>query len=332
METFLDTINNVLDVVLQDFLGGTSKLLLPAKLIAGLGCLISSYFAFFKMMEQKSEAMEKFLTKFICGFLGIFYYGTLISFINLPLNVMSESVKQVSITDDEATHGYFSSFITNPLDESGSNPEKDKAIAEYLGEKGEQDTSSDSIWGTFLDIETSWKSMIMEAIYSIFHFLGQAAILILSVIRVFFLIVLTIFGIFVIALSMYPGLEGSFYQWLQKYINVYLWLPIGYILQGIISKIFMTFNPITTDGVGGQMIGMGSYSEGNMVVAFISLCSIIGFATVPTMSSWLINAATNGLSSKMTSKGSQASTAAKSVIKAGATGNPTAAVPSPVKP
>ena len=82
METFLDTINNVLDVVLQDFLGGTSKLLLPAKLIAGLGCLISSYFAFFKMMEQKSEAMEKFLTKFICGFLGIFYYGTLISFIN----------------------------------------------------------------------------------------------------------------------------------------------------------------------------------------------------------------------------------------------------------
>mgnify|MGYP000692488013 CR=1 FL=1 len=171
--------------------------------------------------------------------------------------------------------------------------------------------------GNAMDNVRLW---LLEAFYDIVHFLGVIAIIILNVVRTFFLIVLSIFGIFVIALCMYPGLESSFYQWLQKYINVYLWLPISYILQGLISKIFMKINPDQATNIFFASEQELNNAGSNVTLGLVGICSIVSFVTVPTLSSWLINAATTALGSKVKGKAMNAGKTIQTAAKAKATG------------
>ena len=197
-----------------------------------------------------------------------------------------------------------------------------EADSEIDNDSGGEDSSSSNVFmsifnGTYQDNIRLW---ILEAFYEIIHFLGVIAIIILNVVRTFFLIVLSIFGIFVLAFSMYPGLENSFMQWLQKYINVYLWLPISYILQGLISKLFTKVKPDVASSIFTATSEEISNSSNNVVIALIGLCSIVSFATVPTLSSWLINASTNALGSKVKGKamdvGKTAQQAGKAAVAA----------------
>ncbi len=141
--------------------------------------------------------------------------------------------------------------------------------------------------------------------------------MVLNVIRGFYLIILTIFGIFVIALSTFPSLEGSFAQWISKYINVYLWLAIGFVLQGVLFRLqkFLADSP-SNEFHGGT----------NIFSLLVAVCTIVGFIAVPSISSWLINAATNGASGKMSNTASsmhskhQQDQAKKAAVKAASGG------------
>ena len=62
---FFTSIDTLLDKILNDFLNDTSQFLLVARIIAGLGLLISSYFVFFRMMDQQSDAISKYLGRFL---------------------------------------------------------------------------------------------------------------------------------------------------------------------------------------------------------------------------------------------------------------------------
>ena len=150
------------------------------------------------------------------------------------------------------------------------------------------------------DIANSVAGMIQEIIATALRMLADLALIILNVIRYFFLIVLSMFGIFVIALSSFPTLEGSFSQWLTKYINVYLWLAIGYILKSILTRVELLAN-VKALNQQYEIETAGS----SMISLLINLCTIIGFLSIPTLSSWMINAATNGVGSKMAQSAKQ---------------------------
>lgn len=322
-------INGYLNDILQDYMNNLDEYLFVAKIIAGIGLLISAYFAFFNMMDgSNNEAISKFLRKFLLSYLGIFYYTTFIGVINIPLNAISEVTRNVSLKDMRLAAGVSeaqgnTTIIGSPENDPEVKAEVARLIKEASGSANgspqEEGSIIDGVLSSLVEVGNSVANAITMVITRMLITISELALIILNVIRGFYLIVLSIFGIFVITLSTFPTLEGSFSQWLMKYINVYMWLPIGFILQGILGKIELM----------NQLQPLKEYDAGsNTFSILISLCTIIGFLTIPSISSWMVNASTNALSNKMEDKGKQTGQQVSKAVKSSATGGASAAIPS----
>lgn len=299
----MDSINETLGELLKIFIDDLSEFFFIARIIAGIGLAISTYFTFFQIMGGDDESVKKYLTKFLVVFLGIVYYPTLLLIINYPLDIITVSVKNISdknvakntyVWDKELSqNGVNNNFQTNAEYEKEFN-------RIYPVIESDDNTFMGSLKSLGADIANSVAGMIQEIIATALRMLADLALIILNVIRYFFLIVLSMFGIFVIALSSFPTLEGSFSQWLTKYINVYLWLAIGYILKSILTRVELLAN-VKALNQQYEIETAGS----SMISLLINLCTIIGFLSIPTLSSWMINAATNGVGSKMAQSAKQ---------------------------
>lgn len=318
--------------ILNDSLNSSSSYMLTAKLIAGVGLLIGVLITYRKILQDGVEVeLPKFLGKFLLIFLGILFYGTLVRFINVPLDVINGSITATVKKEYDNTTNYFESFQFQTSEEYLYNAEMEKELAEYeliMGNPNENSVSDNrrhnrnitaiknkgqrqneeqglTIWNYMKgDGIDSIKRAVMGWVYQIVFYLGSVAIMVLNFVRTFFLTVLTIFGIFTIAISAFPGFEGSFNKWLQNYINVYLWLPIGYILQALISKMYTHLNP------RGEL-----FSTDNLSMLVFGLLGIVSYATVPYLSNLLVSAAVSQLASK--SRGKAQNVASKGASGAG---------------
>lgn len=319
MHEFQNYVNSILNDLILNVTSGTSSFFYAAKLIAGFGALISVYMVWKKSVTDNEKIDMNEIYRIGILFIGIMFYGYFINLINLPLNLISESIKSKALVNTTNAVDFFDSYQFTPdlNNQLATNEIQENELNDIINESSielDQEIEEDeqSIVGMLFsapnDILANLEIILMESLFNSIHFFGVIAMLILNVVRSFFLIVLTYFGIFVLAISVYPGLKNSFFQWLQKYINVYLWLPISYIIQGIISKLFTFFKPITLTSEIEDDFSM-------VIIGMVGLCSIIGFALVPTMSSWLINAATNAAASKLKQKGGSIASTAKKTGK-----------------
>lgn len=293
----MDSINETLDELLKIFMGDLSEFFVIARVIAGIGLFISTYFTFFQIMGGSDESVKKYLTKFLAVFLGIAYYPTLLLMINYPLDIITASVKNMSDKNiDKNAYVWDKELAQNGLNDNfQTNAEYEKEFNRiYPVIEAEDDTFMGSLKSLGADIANSVAGMLEEIIATALKMVADLALIILNVLRSFFLIVLSIFGIFVIALSSFPTLEGSFSQWLTKYINVYLWLAIGYILKSVLTRVELLAN---VKGLNQQYEIETAGSS--LISLLINLCTIIGFLAIPTLSSWLVNAATNSVGNKM---------------------------------
>jgi hypothetical protein len=315
----------ILVEIQKSYLENMSGFFLIAKVIASIGLLISAYFAYFDIMASgDNEAIKKFFRKFLLIFLGIFYYATFIQFINAPLDAVINGIRETTIIDtkynnDTSLPG--SDLMGPNILNQASNPnqtnseknnsaEMNKKILSYLkGEKNDENTTEDDS-DFFTSVLSYGTNIAMNSITSwflnIITLIAEVANMILSVIRGFYLIILTIFGIFVIAISSFPTFENSFTQWITKYINVYLWLGIAFVLQGIMQRLQTMLIDRPVDEL---------HAQANVYSVLIGLCTIIGYLAIPSISSWLVNASTNQVSGKM---GSVAQMAAKKIVTKGA--------------
>lgn len=302
-------INGYLNEIMEDYLKSMDSFLFVAKIIALIGLIVSAYFSFFQMMDgsNNNEALSKFLKKFLLTFLGITYYTTFITVINVPLNAISEAARAVAIQDMTDQYNVSRVQTKEWMGMEEEDPEIKAEVARLLAEanaergytpkKNEEQSLTDTILTTLTEAGNVISNAFTEMLTDALLLVSELALIILNIIRGFYLIVLSLFGIFVLALSTFPTLEGSFSQWLMKYINVYLWLPIGFIFQGILAKIELM----------NQLRPLDEYEAGVSTFSIlISLCTIIGFLTIPSISSWMVNASTSSISGKMEQKGQKA--------------------------
>ncbi|WP_262707313.1 conjugative transposon protein TraJ [Mucilaginibacter kameinonensis] len=75
-----------------------------------------------------------------------------------------------------------------------------------------------------------WLSQVLEVVY-------ELAALCVNMIRTFVLIVLAILGPLVFGLSVFDGFQQTLTQWLARYLNLFLWLPVANIFGAIIGKV-----------------------------------------------------------------------------------------------
>ncbi len=90
------------------------------------------------------------------------------------------------------------------------------------------------------------------------------------------------------ALSVWDGFQSTLTQWICRYIQTYLWLPVADLFSTILAKIqvLMLQNDISelTNNPNIDLDGSNSAYTVFMIIG------IIGYFTIPTVAGWIIQA------------------------------------------
>ncbi len=144
----------------------------------------------------------------------------------------------------------------------------------------------------------AWMSEVLQVVF-------QAAALCINTLRTFQMIVLGIIGPLVFGMAVFDGFQHTLTNWISRYINVFLWLPVANIFGSIIGKVQENMLKIDLS----QMAAYGDtfFSQADTGYLIFMLIGIVGYFTVPSVSNFIVNAGGgNAMLQKITSMTSQA--------------------------
>ncbi len=204
---------------------------------------------------------------------------------------------------------------------------KEKAIRStdkwqmFVGEKGDgdygkwysytNDGEDVSDEGFFAGIGNSVKFAMSKAMYNIrnsikevlsqiLQLLFAAASLCINTIRTFNLVVLAILGPLVFGLAVFDGFQNTLHNWLARYMNIFLWLPVANIFGAIIGKI--QENMLKVDIAQLADNGDTFFSTKDMAYMVFLIIGIIGYFTVPSVANSIVQVTGIGsITSRITS-------------------------------
>lgn len=261
--------------------------------IAGLGALFYVAYRIWRSLAN-AEPIDVFplLRPFAIGLCIMFFPTVVLGTIN---SVMSPIVQGTASMLDGQT-----------LDMQKYREEKDRLEYEammrdpstaYLVDDAEFDRQIDELGVT--EIGTAAGMYVERGLYKIkkwfqnlmrelLELLFQAASLTIDTIRTFFLVVLAILGLISFAISVWDGFQNTLVQWLCRYIQTYLWLPVADLFSSILAKIqvLMLQNDISelTNNPSADLDGS------NTAYLMFMVIGIIGYFTIPTVAGWIIQA------------------------------------------
>ena len=111
---------------------------------------------------------------------------------------------------------------------------------------------------------------------------------VIDTIRTFFLVVLAILGPIAFAISVWDGFQSTLTQWICRYIQVYLWLPVSDMFSTILAKIQVLM--LQSDIERMQADPNFSLDSSDGVYIVFMIIGIIGYFTIPTVAGWIIQA------------------------------------------
>jgi len=152
----------------------------------------------------------------------------------------------------------------------------------------------------WLDKEAyNFKNNIKEWMSEILQVLYAAAILCINTIRTFYLIVLAILGPLVFGFAVFDGLQHTLTQWIARYINIFLWLPIANIFGSIIGQVQQQMIQVDINQI--QSNGDTFFSQTDMCYLIFLCIGIVGYFSVPSVANYVIHAhGGNGLLNNVT--------------------------------
>ena len=162
------------------------------------------------------------------------------------------------------------------------------------------------------------KNMFRRWLADLLNVLFEAAALCIDTIRTFKLIVLAILGPLCFGLSVFDGFQHTLKQWLARYINVFMWLPVANIFGAIIAKI--QANMIQLEQSGGA--SNPSFHDTNTAYLIFMVIGIIGYFTVPGIANYIMNVGGHALFSKTSAVTATAVSAGASIAMQGIFNNP----------
>ena len=112
--------------------------------------------------------------------------------------------------------------------------------------------------------------------------------LVIDTVRTFFLVVLSILGPIAFAISVWDGFHSTLTQWICRYVQVYLWLPIADLFSTVLAKIQVLM--LQNDISELQNNPNFSLEASNGVYIVFLIIGIIGYFTIPTVAGWIIQA------------------------------------------
>lgn len=134
----------------------------------------------------------------------------------------------------------------------------------------------------------SLRSLCVSAFRWLLEQLFEIASVIVDIIRTFYLIVLSILGPLVFAVSVFDGFRDSLVHWFAKYVSVYLWLPVADIFGAVLARI----QTLSLQQDMDRMLVDPFYfvDSNNSIYILFMVVGIIGYFTIPSVAGWVVQA------------------------------------------
>lgn len=129
---------------------------------------------------------------------------------------------------------------------------------------------------------------IMDALRQVLESLFEVLVYLIAFLRTVFCVLLVIFGPLVFALSIFDGFQDNYLQWIARFINVNLYLPIALIMLSLVQEVLI----FVLDAEIAQIKSMPLYVPSLFYVSnlVVPVCGIIGIIMVPKIASWIVQA------------------------------------------
>ena len=266
-----------------------------AKGLAGLGALFYVAVRVWQSLAR-AEAIDVYplLRPFALGLCILFFPTIVLGTMNSVLSpivqgvhgILEEQTFDMNEYREQKDKLEYEAMMRNP--ETAylvSNEEFDKQLEELGWSPGDMVTMA----GMYIERGMyNMKKGIRDFFREILELMFQAAALVIDTIRTFFLVVLAILGPIAFAISVWDGFQSTLTQWICRYIQVYLWLPVSDMFSTILAKIQVLM--LQSDIERMQADPNFSLDSSDGVYIVFMIIGIIGYFTIPTVAGWIIQA------------------------------------------
>lgn len=129
---------------------------------------------------------------------------------------------------------------------------------------------------------------MMDATRQLLESLFEVLIYLIAFLRTVFCVLLVIFGPLVFALSIFDGFQDNYLQWIARFINVNLYLPIALLILSLVQEILIYVLELEIVQINAMLIYQPKmFFVSNLIVP---VCGIIGMAMIPKIASWIVSA------------------------------------------
>lgn len=129
---------------------------------------------------------------------------------------------------------------------------------------------------------------IMDALRQILESFFEVLVYLIAFLRTVFCVLLVIFGPLVFAISIFDGFQDNYLQWIARFVNVNLYLPIALLILSLVQEILIYVLELEIAQINAMPIYLPQqFYVSNLIVP---ICGIIGMAMVPKIASWIVQA------------------------------------------
>ncbi len=291
LSTNFDNLHQVLRDLYNQMMPLCADMAGVAKGVAGIGAMFYvAYRVWLSLSRAEPIDVLPLLRPFVLGVCIMFFPSLVLGSMNSILSPIvkgTHSMLETQIFDLETLQREKDELEYQVMtgDPSTAWLVDNEAFDKELDELGISPSDLATMAGMYMERAAyNMKKWIRDLFREILELIFKAVSLLIDTLRTFFLIVLSILGPIAFALSVFDGFQNTLTTWIARYISVYLWLPVSDLFGSILSKIQQLM--IETDKVALQGGTVPDSSDGVYIVFMI--IGIIGYFTIPTVSSWIV--------------------------------------------
>lgn len=266
-----------------------------AKGIAGLGALFYVAYRVWQSLAR-AEPIDAFpmLRPFAIGLCIMFFPTVVLGTLSGVLSPIVQGTAKMLETETLDMNEYREQKDKLEYEAMKRNPETAYLVSNEEFDKQLEElgwSPDDLVTMAGMYIERSMYQMkkgVRDFFRELLELLFQAAALVIDTLRTFFLVVLSILGPIAFAISVWDGFQSTLTQWICRYVQVYLWLPVSDMFSTILAKIQVLM--LQSDIERMQADPNFSLDSSDGVYIVFMIIGIIGYFTIPTVSGWIIQA------------------------------------------
>ena len=266
-----------------------------AKGIAGLGALFYVAYRVWQSLAH-AEPIDVFpmLRPFAIGLCIMFFPTVVLGTLSGVLSPIVQGTAKMLETETLDMNEYREQKDKLEYEAMKRNPEtaylvSNEEFDKQLEELGWSPDDLVTMAGMYIERSMyQMKKSVRDFFRELLELLFQAAALVIDTLRTFFLVVLSILGPIAFAISVWDGFQSTLTQWICRYVQVYLWLPVSDMFSTILAKIQVLM--LQSDIERMQADPNFSLDSSDGVYIVFMIIGIIGYFTIPTVSGWIIQA------------------------------------------